>query len=191
MSEPSSASKPSWDSSQLTSERAWLDDLFPWLPTCNSLYATLVEQGYSLTPQGRVVVSSNDHAKAVFHRLHQSCTFDSPSPVAPAFVFPTVPNPQPSASQSASDRSLRSGASAAATPTAAPPLLPPSQFYKDFASTELDHYVVSLETLLDIYRQLMESVLFTIVSPATRATYRARCNTSGRILLRLLVAKAD
>eukprot|EP00965_Chrysotila_dentata_P029701 987313-Pleurochrysis_carterae.AAC.1 len=70
MSEPSSVSKHSWDSSQLT-KRTWLDDLFPWLPLCNSLYATLVlEQGYSLTPQGRVVVYSNDHAKAVFHRLH-------------------------------------------------------------------------------------------------------------------------
>eukprot|EP00965_Chrysotila_dentata_P108287 3576624-Pleurochrysis_carterae.AAC.1 len=69
MSEPSSVSKPSWDSSQLT-ERAWLDDLFPWLPSCNLLYASLVEQGYSLTPQGRVAVYSTDHAKAVFHRLH-------------------------------------------------------------------------------------------------------------------------
>eukprot|EP00965_Chrysotila_dentata_P178831 5905380-Pleurochrysis_carterae.AAC.1 len=63
MTEPSSVSKPSWDSSELT-ERAWLDDLLPWLPTCNSPYATLVEQRYSLTPQGRVVVYSADHAKA-------------------------------------------------------------------------------------------------------------------------------
>eukprot|EP00965_Chrysotila_dentata_P018780 625074-Pleurochrysis_carterae.AAC.1 len=37
----------------------------------------------------------------------------------------------------------------------------------------------------------MESVLSTIESPATRASYRARCNNSGRILLRLLVAEAD
>eukprot|EP00965_Chrysotila_dentata_P128308 4241784-Pleurochrysis_carterae.AAC.1 len=94
MTEPSAVSKPSWDSLQLT-ERAWLDDLFPWIPTCNSLYATLVEQGYSLTPQGRVVVYSNDHAKAVFHRLHPTYTFDSPSPVAPTFVFPTAPSSQP------------------------------------------------------------------------------------------------
>eukprot|EP00965_Chrysotila_dentata_P174780 5770197-Pleurochrysis_carterae.AAC.1 len=84
MAEPSTVSKPSWDSSQLT-ERTWLDDLFPWIPTCNSLYAKLIELGYSLTPQGRVAVYSNDHAKAVFHRLHQTHSFDSPSPVAPTF----------------------------------------------------------------------------------------------------------
>eukprot|EP00965_Chrysotila_dentata_P104143 3439093-Pleurochrysis_carterae.AAC.1 len=63
MSDPSTVSKPSWDSSQLT-ERAWLDDLLPWIPSCNPLYATLIEHGYSLTPQGRVVVFSSDHAKA-------------------------------------------------------------------------------------------------------------------------------
>eukprot|EP00965_Chrysotila_dentata_P002105 69539-Pleurochrysis_carterae.AAC.1 len=84
MSDPSTVSKPFWDSSQLT-ERAWLDDLVAWVPSCNSLYATLIEQGYSLTPQGRVVVYSNDHAKAVIHRLHPTHTFDSPSPVAPTF----------------------------------------------------------------------------------------------------------
>eukprot|EP00965_Chrysotila_dentata_P003327 108498-Pleurochrysis_carterae.AAC.2 len=37
----------------------------------------------------------------------------------------------------------------------------------------------------------MESILSTIESPATRASYRARCNNSGHILLRLLVAEAD
>eukprot|EP00965_Chrysotila_dentata_P106256 3508902-Pleurochrysis_carterae.AAC.1 len=118
MSEPSSVSRPSWDSSQLT-ERAWLDDLFPWIPTCNALYATLIEHGYSLTPQGRVVVYSNDHAKAVFHRFYQVHTFDAPSPVAPSFVFPTTAAPQAGAAPPASDRSLRSG-SQAAPPTAAP-----------------------------------------------------------------------
>eukprot|EP00965_Chrysotila_dentata_P019459 646840-Pleurochrysis_carterae.AAC.1 len=88
MSEPSATSKPSWDSSQLT-ERAWLDDLLPWIPSCNPLYATLIEHGYSLTPQGRVVVFSVDHAKAVYHRFYTPYTFDAPSPVAPSFVFPT------------------------------------------------------------------------------------------------------
>eukprot|EP00965_Chrysotila_dentata_P153963 5089143-Pleurochrysis_carterae.AAC.1 len=37
----------------------------------------------------------------------------------------------------------------------------------------------------------MESILSTIDSPATRASYRARCNNSGRLLLRLLVAEAN
>eukprot|EP00965_Chrysotila_dentata_P032335 1077713-Pleurochrysis_carterae.AAC.1 len=190
MTEPSTVSRPSWDSSQLT-ERAWLDDLFPWIPTCNSLYATLIEQGYSLTPQGRVVVFSSDHAKAVFHRLHPAHTFDSPSPVAPSFVFPTVPNPQPAASQPTSDRSLRSGAPAAAPPATASSVAVPSQVYRDLTASELDHFVVSPETLLNLDRQLMESILSTIESPATRATYRARCNNSGRLLIRLLVTEAD
>eukprot|EP00965_Chrysotila_dentata_P104219 3441450-Pleurochrysis_carterae.AAC.1 len=55
--------QPSWDSSQL-SQRAWLDDLLPWLPTKNASYASLVEHGYTLTPQGRVVVYSYQHAQA-------------------------------------------------------------------------------------------------------------------------------
>eukprot|EP00965_Chrysotila_dentata_P045091 1497960-Pleurochrysis_carterae.AAC.1 len=166
MTDPSAVSKPSWDSSQL-SERAWLDDLFPWIPTCNSLYATLIEQGYSLTPHGRVVVYSADHAKAVFHRLHQMYSFDSPSPVAPAFTFPTVPNPPTAASQPTSDRFLRSGAPAAAPATIATASLAPFQVYRDLSTSELDHYVISPETLLNLDRQLMESVLSTIESPAT------------------------
>eukprot|EP00965_Chrysotila_dentata_P135731 4487328-Pleurochrysis_carterae.AAC.1 len=190
MAEPSTISKPSWDSSQLT-ECACLHDLFRWIPTCNSLYATLIEQGYSLTPQGRVVVYSSDHAKAVFHRLHQTHTFDSPSPVAPTFVFPRAPAPPPASSQSTSDRTLRSGTQVAAQPAAAPPAQPPSQLYRDLTTAELDHYVVSPETLINLDRQLMESVPSTIESPATRAAYRARCNNSGRLLLRLLVAEAD
>eukprot|EP00965_Chrysotila_dentata_P110955 3667201-Pleurochrysis_carterae.AAC.1 len=37
----------------------------------------------------------------------------------------------------------------------------------------------------------MESILSTIESPATRATYRALCNNSGRLLLRMLATEAD
>eukprot|EP00965_Chrysotila_dentata_P039773 1321664-Pleurochrysis_carterae.AAC.1 len=55
--------QPSWDSSQFT-QRAWLDDLLPWLPKCNASYASLVEHGYTFTPQGRVVVYSYQHAQA-------------------------------------------------------------------------------------------------------------------------------
>eukprot|EP00965_Chrysotila_dentata_P252316 6210615-Pleurochrysis_carterae.AAC.1 len=50
--------QPSLDFSQL-SQRAWLDDLLPWIrPTSNSYDASLIEHGYTLTPQGRVVVYS-------------------------------------------------------------------------------------------------------------------------------------
>eukprot|EP00965_Chrysotila_dentata_P260621 6213972-Pleurochrysis_carterae.AAC.1 len=116
-SDPASVSKTSRDSSQLT-ERALLDDLFPWIPTCNALYATLIEHGYSLTPQGRVVVYLNDHVKAVFHRFYQVYLFDAPSPVAPTFIFSTTVAPQAATAPPTSDRSLNSGSQAAA-PTAA------------------------------------------------------------------------
>eukprot|EP00965_Chrysotila_dentata_P094546 3125971-Pleurochrysis_carterae.AAC.1 len=142
MSDPSSVSKPSWDSSQLT-ERAWLYDLFPWIPTSNALYATLLEHGYSLTPQGRVVVYSTDHAKAVFHRFYQVCTFNAPSPVAPTFVFPTTQAPQAAPATATSDRSLRSGTPAAAS-TTAPAVAPVlSQVFRDLTAAELDHYTSS------------------------------------------------
>eukprot|EP00965_Chrysotila_dentata_P190131 6173698-Pleurochrysis_carterae.AAC.2 len=81
--------KPSWDSSQL-SQRAWLDDLLPWLPTANSSYASLIEHGYTLTPRGRVVVHSYAHAQAVFFNQYTPYTLDAPSPIAPAFTFPTA-----------------------------------------------------------------------------------------------------
>eukprot|EP00965_Chrysotila_dentata_P036285 1208327-Pleurochrysis_carterae.AAC.1 len=52
--------------------------------------------------------------------MHQTYSFESPSPVAPTFSFPTVPNPQSAAPQPASDRLLRSGAQAPAPATVAP-----------------------------------------------------------------------
>eukprot|EP00965_Chrysotila_dentata_P129996 4296826-Pleurochrysis_carterae.AAC.1 len=90
-----------------------------------------------------------------------------------------------------SDRTLRSGAAPAAPPAAAPPAATPSQVYCDLSTAELDHYVISPETLLSLDRQLMESILSTIESPATRATYRARCSNSGRLLIRALVAESN
>eukprot|EP00965_Chrysotila_dentata_P017297 574095-Pleurochrysis_carterae.AAC.1 len=73
--------KPSpWDSSQL-SQRAWLDELLPWLPTKNTAYASLCEHGYTLTPQGRVVVFSYQHVQAVFFSLYTPYTMDAPSPI--------------------------------------------------------------------------------------------------------------
>eukprot|EP00965_Chrysotila_dentata_P194084 6176139-Pleurochrysis_carterae.AAC.1 len=152
MTEPSTVSKSSWDSFQLA-ERTWLDDLLSWISTCNPLYATLTEHGYSLTPQGCVVVYSADHAKAVFCCLYQTYTFDSPSLTAPTLVFPTVPNTHPSASQTTSERwffqrcrtrilqLLRPPAIAACNPARRPPqpatvtAFPPSQVYKDLSTT--------------------------------------------------------
>eukprot|EP00965_Chrysotila_dentata_P038434 1277330-Pleurochrysis_carterae.AAC.1 len=56
---------PSWDSTLKLTQRALLDDLLPWLLTSNAAYASLIEHGYTLTPQGRVVVYSYQHAQAV------------------------------------------------------------------------------------------------------------------------------
>eukprot|EP00965_Chrysotila_dentata_P055224 1832684-Pleurochrysis_carterae.AAC.1 len=66
--DPDTVSKPSWDSSQLHM-RTWLDDLAIWLPSQQSDYATLVEQGYVITSQGKVAVYDLDHALAIRSRL--------------------------------------------------------------------------------------------------------------------------
>eukprot|EP00965_Chrysotila_dentata_P190116 6173692-Pleurochrysis_carterae.AAC.6 len=77
------------DSFQL-SKRAWLDNFLPWLPTSNASYASLIEHGYTLTPQGRVVVYSYQHAQAVFFNLYTRYTIYAPSPIAPTFTFTTA-----------------------------------------------------------------------------------------------------
>eukprot|EP00965_Chrysotila_dentata_P142180 4701188-Pleurochrysis_carterae.AAC.1 len=109
--------QPPWDSSQL-SQRAWLDDLLPWLPTKNASYASLVEHGYTLTPQGRVVVYSYQHAQAVFFNLYTPYTMDSPSPVAPTFSFSSTP--APAAALGPATRSTPAGTTTSAAPRAAP-----------------------------------------------------------------------
>eukprot|EP00965_Chrysotila_dentata_P158534 5236491-Pleurochrysis_carterae.AAC.1 len=92
---PESASKPSWDSSQLHM-RTWLDDLALWLPTQYADYASLVEHGFVLTSQGKVTTYDLDHALAIRDRLQQVYTSDDPSPRVPTFTFGT-----PSAAQAA------------------------------------------------------------------------------------------
>eukprot|EP00965_Chrysotila_dentata_P012127 397723-Pleurochrysis_carterae.AAC.1 len=106
--------QPSWDSSQL-SQRAWLDGLLPWLPTKNTAYASLCEHGYTLTPQGRVVVFSYQHAQAVIFNLYTPYTMDAPSPLVPTFSFPFQP-----ASTAAAGPTTRSAPAGAAPGTAAP-----------------------------------------------------------------------
>eukprot|EP00965_Chrysotila_dentata_P050061 1658579-Pleurochrysis_carterae.AAC.1 len=75
--------RPSWDASQVNL-RPWLEDLFPWLQTRNQSYAPLIEKGYVLTTQGRVVVTSNEHAEHMFFRLDPTYSFESPSPINPS-----------------------------------------------------------------------------------------------------------
>eukprot|EP00965_Chrysotila_dentata_P051853 1721334-Pleurochrysis_carterae.AAC.1 len=160
--------KPSWNSSQLT-QRAWVDDLLLWLPTCNAAYASLIEHGYTLTPQGRVVVYSYQHAQAVFLSLHTPYTLDAPSPIAPVINFATAP----SAAASAGPATRSTPASAAPT-TAAPTTQPVSTALRsatpvrNLTADERDHFVILPEQLASVDRQLIESILGTIASPATR-----------------------
>eukprot|EP00965_Chrysotila_dentata_P023547 780520-Pleurochrysis_carterae.AAC.1 len=77
------SARPSWDASQVTI-RPWLEDLQPWLSTCNPSYTPSIENGYVITSQGRVVVVFMEHAESVFFRLETTYTFDSPSPISPS-----------------------------------------------------------------------------------------------------------
>eukprot|EP00965_Chrysotila_dentata_P012995 429083-Pleurochrysis_carterae.AAC.2 len=138
------SSQPSWDSSQL-SQRAWLNDLLPWLPTSNASYVSLIEHGYTLTPHGRVVVYSMQHAQAVFFKLYTPYTMDAPSPLAPTFVFPTAP--ATSGAAGPTTRSTPAGAApSAASLTGAPPVCS----VRSLTADERDHFVVSPEQLASI-----------------------------------------
>eukprot|EP00965_Chrysotila_dentata_P196705 6177749-Pleurochrysis_carterae.AAC.1 len=95
--DPDSVFIPSWDSSQLHM-RTWLDDLAVWLPTQQSDFATLVEQGFIITSQGKVATYDMDHALACRSRLQTVYSFDNPSPRVPSFAFATATAPQPAAS---------------------------------------------------------------------------------------------
>eukprot|EP00965_Chrysotila_dentata_P093178 3077844-Pleurochrysis_carterae.AAC.1 len=61
--DPYAVSKQSWGSSQMYM-RTWLDDLSIWLPSQLSDYATLVEQGFVITSQGKVATYDLNHAQA-------------------------------------------------------------------------------------------------------------------------------
>eukprot|EP00965_Chrysotila_dentata_P227247 6195884-Pleurochrysis_carterae.AAC.1 len=88
--------------------------LLPWLPTCNASCASLIEHGYALTPQGRVVVYSLQHAQAVFLNLYTPCTMDAPSAIAPTFTFPVASTASGAAGPTT--RSTPAGAAPSVTP---------------------------------------------------------------------------
>eukprot|EP00965_Chrysotila_dentata_P212335 6186968-Pleurochrysis_carterae.AAC.6 len=54
-----------------------------------------------------------------------------------------------------------------------------------------DHYVISLELLANVDRQLMKKILKTVESVATRPKLRNNCNSSGRELIRIICRIAD
>eukprot|EP00965_Chrysotila_dentata_P077548 2559197-Pleurochrysis_carterae.AAC.1 len=161
--------QPSWDSSQL-SQRAWLDDLLLWLPAKNASYASL----------------------AVFFDLYTSYTMDSPSPVAPTVSFSSTQ--APAAASGPTTHSTPAGTTAtSAAPTAAPATSVSSSVssVRTLTADEKDHFVISPEQLASVDRQLMETILSTIISPATRPAYRLQCQNSGRTLIRILIAEAS
>eukprot|EP00965_Chrysotila_dentata_P023215 769709-Pleurochrysis_carterae.AAC.1 len=59
--------QPSWDTSQISIRACWVDDVLACIPTCDQSYAPLIEHGCVLTSHGRVVVTSKEHAIAVYH----------------------------------------------------------------------------------------------------------------------------
>eukprot|EP00965_Chrysotila_dentata_P114890 3797309-Pleurochrysis_carterae.AAC.1 len=81
---PTVSTEPSWDCSHITI-RSWADELLTWLPTENASYAPLIEQGYIVTTQGRVVVANANHAIAVCHRIFNPYPLHAPSPIDPHY----------------------------------------------------------------------------------------------------------
>eukprot|EP00965_Chrysotila_dentata_P224874 6194439-Pleurochrysis_carterae.AAC.3 len=130
--------QPSCDSSQL-SHCAWLDDLLPWLPTSNASYAPLMERGYTLTSQERVVVSSyQQHAQAVYFSFYTPYTMDAPAPIM--FTFSTAP-----AAAGLSGPTTRSTPAGAAPAAAAPTSAAPVSTIRALAAFEKDYFVLSPE----------------------------------------------
>eukprot|EP00965_Chrysotila_dentata_P241370 6204238-Pleurochrysis_carterae.AAC.1 len=175
--------KPSWDSSQL-SQRAWLDDLLPWLPTANSSYASLIKHGYTFTPQGRVVVHSYSHAQAVFFNQYTPYSLEAPSPISPTFTFPAAGS-APARTGLATRSTPDSAAPASAAPASqsAGSSLPSATAVRNLTTDERDHFVISPEQLVSVDRQLMETIFGTITSPATRPGYCLQCGNGGRTLI--------
>eukprot|EP00965_Chrysotila_dentata_P183364 6055018-Pleurochrysis_carterae.AAC.1 len=68
---------------------------------------------------------------------------------------------------------------------------PSATAVRNLTADERDHFVIFPEQLASVDRQLMETILSTIASPATRPGYRLQCGNSGRTLIRLLVAEAN
>eukprot|EP00965_Chrysotila_dentata_P251782 6210269-Pleurochrysis_carterae.AAC.1 len=96
-----------------------------WAPLEKSILRPLIKRGYALTSQGRVAVTSAEHAKHIFFLLDQTYPVDSPSPISPKFPpAQSIPSDGSSAGRALG---TLSGATAAAPGTTAPvdPTKPP------------------------------------------------------------------
>eukprot|EP00965_Chrysotila_dentata_P244501 6206015-Pleurochrysis_carterae.AAC.5 len=123
----------SWDSSKL-SQRSWLGNLLPWLPTKNAAYASLIELEYTLTPQKRTVVYS-------LQQMHKP--LDAPSPIAPTFTFPPASAPAGAAGP-ITRLTPASATTASATPAAGPTssIPAPVTTVRALTADERDHFII-------------------------------------------------
>eukprot|EP00965_Chrysotila_dentata_P052436 1739551-Pleurochrysis_carterae.AAC.1 len=178
---PTVSTDPSWDCSHITI-RAWADELLTWLPTENASYAPLIEHGYIVTTQGRVVVANHNHAIAVCHRIFNPYPLHAPSPTDPHYdlTISTLPPAVQTRTRAAAAQAAATAAGGSTQPTTL--TLP---------SDQADRFIVSPEMLANVDRQLMESILRTMDSLATRQFYRNQCNSSGRNLIRIIIQHAD
>eukprot|EP00965_Chrysotila_dentata_P206432 6183533-Pleurochrysis_carterae.AAC.4 len=69
--------------------------------------------------------------------------------------------------------------------------LQPATPVRNLTTDERNHFVISPEQLASVDRQLMESILGSITSPATRPDYCVQCQNSGRTLIRILIAEVN
>eukprot|EP00965_Chrysotila_dentata_P155016 5122164-Pleurochrysis_carterae.AAC.2 len=128
-----------------------------------------------------------EHAKSVFFRFDTTYAFDSPLPVNPK--FPPVAAAAPGVA-TATGPATRASTQLASASLPSQPLsvTTPPRVLTDF---EHARFVVSPEHMENVDRQLMEAMLSTIDSAAARIPYRSRCNGSGSLLIRLLVAESN
>eukprot|EP00965_Chrysotila_dentata_P097924 3237587-Pleurochrysis_carterae.AAC.1 len=115
--------------------------------------------------------------------MYTPYTMDAPSPIVPTFSFSTQP-----ASTAAAGPTTRSTPASGAPAAAAPSSVSTTgastvSSVRALTADEKDHFVVSPEQLASVDRQLMETILSTITSPATRPAYRVSCQNSGRALI--------
>eukprot|EP00965_Chrysotila_dentata_P233597 6199680-Pleurochrysis_carterae.AAC.1 len=109
-----------------------------------------------LASQGRILVISTEHAESVYFCLDRTCTFELPSPINPTFppsAAAAAPRAAP-AVRPVTRTSVRTATSLLPTPQG--PL----------TDTERARFVVSLEHIDNVDRQLMEFILSSINSAA-------------------------
>eukprot|EP00965_Chrysotila_dentata_P208919 6184971-Pleurochrysis_carterae.AAC.1 len=115
---------------------------------------------------------------------------DTPSPIAPIFLFITAPAPPAAAGPTTRSTPAGAAPTSAGASCRTNRLLPIVSTVRALTADERDHFVICPKQLASVDRQLMETILSTIASPATRPAYRAQCQNTKNAFTRFLVAKA-